>query len=750
VNRIFPTSPAPAPWRALALAACAAAAAGAAAGGLPLLEVPGYELAELSALLAALLLAPAMGLCAARRELARPAPSLLSAWASASARSALVLAALFAGSSLRAAAGPCHALRDAAFFPLLALPSALLGAALAVALGFATGGRRAFSWSLYALAVLALLSLRLLQAYRGPAASLLDPLLGYFPGPLYDEAVALDARLLLARGEAVGWALLAAGLGAALRRLGRSEGGRAPAATAALGACLLAATWLPRMALQGGTDLRAGLIHALGGRRDGPRCTVFLPAEETRAAADELLAECEFHVADVAARLGVARPPQVTVFVHRSPAEKRRWVGAAQTDFTKPWLAEVHIDDQALPHPVLRHEIVHAVASVLAPGPLHVPARAGVVPSLALIEGLAVALETPRSGYTIHQWSRAARDLGLLPDLSHLMGPAGFWGEAPARAYVAAGSFLAYLLDRYGPEAVGAAYRSGDLAAALGKPLPTLVDEWQRSLDAVAPSEELARAAVRWLGRASLFERRCAREAAELEQDAAAAAARGSTAEACALWAKEAQVGEPASALLRQGEALAAAGDLPGAAQAYRAAAERLGQGDLAIAGRLRAAQGDLLWRQGDVAGAAAEWAEAARSADRGQERLLAAKGLAASDPELGPAARAYLLDPGDPLALVRVARSRAPLAAYLVGRALLGRGERGEAGPELARAAAADLPPPLALEARLLLAESRCDPADAGLLAPLERAGAADRARWEEARRRCAFAAGEGRAAGR
>ena len=100
---------------------------------------------------------------------------------------------------------------------------------------------------------------------------------------------------------------------------------------------------------------------------------------------------------------------------------------------------------------MLRHEIVHAVASVLAPGPLRLPARAAPRPDLALVEGLAVALESPRSGFTVHQWSRAARDLGFLPDLGRILGPAGLLVQAPARAYTAAGSFLAYLLQRYGP-----------------------------------------------------------------------------------------------------------------------------------------------------------------------------------------------------------------------------------------------------------------------------------------------------------
>jgi hypothetical protein len=745
VNRAFPTSPST--WRPLSAAAVAAAALGALAGGLPLLEVPGYELSQAAALLGALVLAPCFGVAAVRRERSRPAPSILAAWLSASTRGAVVLAALLAGSALRAAFGPCRALDAAAFFPVLALPSLLLGAALAVVLGFAAGGRRGLSALVYACAALAFLAFRLRQAYRGPEAFLLDPLLGYFPGPLYDEAVPLDGKLLLARGEATGWALVVVGLAALLQRIRRAGPGRAPAApatVAALGAALVAATWLPRLALQGDPDLRAAIARQLGGRRDGPRCTIFFPGEKPRAAADELLSECEFHVADVARALAIAHPPRVTVFVYRTAEEKRRLVGAARTDYTKPWLAEINLDDEPLPHPVLRHEIVHAVASVLSPGPLHVPARWRLLPSLPLIEGLAVAFETPRSGYTVHQWSRAARDLGLLPDLSRLLGPAGFWGEAQARAYVAAGSFLAFLLERHGPGPVTAALRTGDLAAALGRPLPALLEEWQRFLDAVQPSEELSRAAAGRLGRGSLFQRRCAREAAALEREAGAAAARGRTAEACGLLAREADVGIAALALEREGDLLAAGGDLTAAGDAYQAARQRLGPGDLALLANLRAAEGDLLWRRDDAAGAILAWEEAGRSpGDRNQARLLAVKELAAADPELGPAVRSYLLAPGDPLGLARVARSHHPLAAYLVGRALLLRGERAAAAPELARAAAADLPPSVALEARLDLAEARCDPGDSALLAPLASAGEADRARLAESRRRCAFEAG-------
>ncbi len=737
-------------WRRPSVRAALAAALvlGAAAGSLPLLEVPGYELSEGAALLAALVLAPWLGIAAARLERTRPEPSVIAAWASSSMASALLLAGLFAGSALRAAFGPCHPFDAAGFFPLLAFPSALTGCAMASALAFAVLGRRAAAGGLYAGAVLLLVAWRLAAAYRGPQAFVLDPLLGYLPGPLYDEAVPLDARLVAARGVAVGWAAALAGAAALVEAFSRRRGERSaslrgPAALAAAGLLLVSAGWAGRAALQGGLDLRAAIANRLGARRDGPRCTVFLAAEKPPAAAAELLAECEFHAADVAARLAVADPPHVTVYLYRSAEEKRRLVGASHTDFTWPWQAEIHLLDQPLPHPVLRHEIVHAVASALAPGPLHLPARFRILPSLALVEGLAVALESPRGGFTVHQWSRAARDLGLLPDLERILGPAGFWSQAPARAYTAAGSFLAYLLQRYGAGPVDAAYRTGDLASALGKPLSELVREWQAALDAVPPQEDLAGAAARWFGRGSLFQRRCAREAAALLRDAGSAAALGRTSEACRLYAREARIDPAPDVLELEGQALAEAGDLDAAEAALREAAARIPPEDRSLRARLRATEGDLRWRRGDVAGALRDWDEASRlPLQRDEARLLAVKAAAAPDPALGPALRAYLLDPADPAGILRVARSDRPLAAYLVGRSLLQQGQRALAAPELARAVSAGLPPLVELEARLSLAEASCDPAHQALLAPLASAGEADRERLEQARRRCAFEA--------
>ena len=700
----------------LALGACAAAAAaGGAAGALPLMEVPGFELGLAAALATALLLGPALGIAAARQELAAAgagAASVLRPFAAAAFALVLALLALAGASALRAATTtPCHALAGVALFAAVAAPSALLSAALGVGCGLASRGRRLRAALLYALLAVATLSVTLLDAYLGPAASAHDHLLGVWPGPLYDEAIELDRHLLLFRAGTVAWTG-AALAGVALfvrRRRGASRRWPAAALFVSLAAALLARS------SGGGPVSRSELSHALGGERSGPRCTVHFPREKPPGEADRLLRDCEYDAEAVTRALGLARPPRAVVWIYRSPEEKRGLVGAGRTSFTKPWLAEIHVNDEGTPHPVLRHELVHALASAAAAGPLRVPARAAILVNAGLIEGLAEAVDVRASPYGVHQWARALRDQGRLPPLSSLLGWSGFFSAAPARAYTAAGSFLRHLLDRHGTAPVLAAYRQGDVARALGRPLPELEAEWNRFLDGVAVPPSLAALAEARFERGSLFARVCVREVAELELDATRAAAdrRAASAEnllrrACAL-----SGGDP-TWLRAAAEAWRSAGDL-GRSEAIAAeglaAAEAAG-GHLALRASLLGTLGDLRFRSGDRAAAAERYRSAlALRVEGAERRALGAKLAAAADPHLADAVAPWLLAVGDPaLALARLARADHPLARYLLARARLARGAPSRALDDLTGVARSPLlDPELAQESRRMTAEALC-----------------------------------------
>ena len=730
-----------------AAAAGLLAALGFRLAGLPLLEAPGWELGMAAALLAVLAGAP-LGIAAARRELAGERPSAPRAFAGAAGRLLLLQAALVGGAALRTALlTPCSVGFGLAFVPVVALPSALAAAALGVLAGLACGGRVLRASALYLAGLVASLSATLLEGWLGPAAYLLDPFLGVWPGPIYDEALALDRRLLLFRLATLAWTAAMVGVAEAAAARRRSPPGRVRGALVVTGLALLAvAAVRVAGALTGDLATRAGIDRILGGRITGARCDLHFPREKPAAEAELLWRACEADVAEVAAALGVAHPPLVKVWVHRSADEKRRLVGAGRTEFTKPWLAEIQVLDAPGGPPALRHEIVHAVGGVVAGGMLGVPARHGVLVDAGLVEGLAVALEVPRGEWTAHEWARAMRDLGLLPEAASLVEPAGFFSAPAARAYGASGSFLAFLLERRGPEPVLRAYAGAPFAEAFGVPAARLEGEWHAFLDALPIPPELSVAAEARFRPAGLLGRRCARETAGLEARARAAGMRGEPAVASGLLRRAARLSGDPGDLQGAGDALRGT-DPVAADAAYLEALAAIGPGSPALRAGLLESRGDLAWRAGDGPQAVARFREAlALHPDRARARLLTAKVAAATNPALAAAAPLLLGTGDDDGALRALAASTDPLGPYLAGRYAAARGDPAGAIPLLERALDGTLPSlAFRVEALSSLAAARCRTGDVAgareAWSRIERSAdrEANRARARHAAGRCA-----------
>src|SRR5207253_6988001 len=91
----------------------------------------------------------------------------------------------------------------------LAVPSALLAAALAVACGFLAP--RAAPW-IYAALFLGSLAVALWPILRGPQVFAFHHLGGMYPGPIYDEAIAASRALWLFRADTLLYAGACAGI----------------------------------------------------------------------------------------------------------------------------------------------------------------------------------------------------------------------------------------------------------------------------------------------------------------------------------------------------------------------------------------------------------------------------------------------------------------------------------------------------------------------------------------------------------
>jgi tetratricopeptide (TPR) repeat protein len=674
---------------------------------------------------------PAPGVAAAPPALA-PSPSGLTAALRATAAAAgLALAATlptFAAALLAGAIGAaCSLTAGMPWYAVLPAATAPLAAAVGVVAG-AAFERRLPAALLYAAIVGAFTAAAAWPILTGPQVFFFHHLLGYLPGPLYDEALAVRPSLLHFRLVSLAWAAAFLGLAGGLWRDGRLGLPRPrPAAWVlfALGAGGVALGHAARFEL-GYEQSTESVARALGGRVEGERCVLYHPRELPVDEVRRTLAECDLRVLQIEEYFGVSGSrPQV--FLHRSAAEKQRLVGAGGTQFAKPWLGQLHVDPRGFPHGVLKHELAHVVAAQLGRPPFGVTATAlGLLPLPVLVEGAAVAADWHPGELTVHEEARALRDLGLAPPLPGLLSPRAFFAESHRRAYTYAGSFVRWLVDTRGREAFARLYRDGDFRAAYGVDVASLVTDFERYLDAVPLSEQARAVALRKFRRPAIFQRPCAREIADLAVEAGDALRAGDPARAAELYGRCSVLDEGEPAHLRsRAVALARAGDVPGIEAIVARLATHPGATD-PLRAEVLDALGDARAHHEDWAGAALAYrAAAALLADRDAARSLAVKLEAVADPVLARAVLPYLARGTDArLFAVRDLLDQRPDYAtghYLVGRRLWQRDEPALALPYLDRALSLPLPAPVVREARrvralCLLALSRYSDASTDL----------------------------------
>ena len=191
--------------------------------------------------------------------------------------------------------------------------------------------------------------------------------------------------------------------------------------------------------------------------------------------AKNLAIESEFHLSEIKKQLNLSSVPKFHIFAYRNFKEKKILFGGGQTDIADVYSPSIHILLKKNNYPTLRHEIVHVASSDLAYFGL------GFHPNMAFTEGLAVAMAPEFHELDIHSSARAivqSAGVHLREDLFTV----NFWAISGQKAYTVAGSFLKYLLAQYGPQKVLAFYGGSHFETTFGQSLAELDESWQRYL----------------------------------------------------------------------------------------------------------------------------------------------------------------------------------------------------------------------------------------------------------------------------
>ncbi len=530
---------------------------------LPLAGVLGYELA----LLANVLAVPTglvVGIKLARRAGRVGAPALLRSRGPARLILALTWRAVVLAVAITAIPALLAALRglwtptcDAWFglkaYVLLPLTTAALAAGAGVAIGLLSGHR---TWIavVSAIGLVAALGIAcFVRFYTEPPVFLYSPLFGYFPGNLYDENIRLGAPLVWSRIEQVVWvaaALVATAIVLDVPtmrprwRERRPSGWRWPARAVLTGTAALGVLF-HLMSGRLGYAIDAEDIQAeLGGvARTEHFVMYYADTSAITTDMDLVLEDLELRLAQVAETLAItdeelADLGTITAYVFASSEQKGRLIGARRVEMAKPWRKEIYLDADGFPYRAVRHELAHVVAGVFGSQWFRVAAGSvGPLPLMfnpGLIEGTAVAADWPGTSYrgalTPHQAMRAMQIMGIQPSVADVMS-LGFLAFSSARSYTAAGSFVKFLLDEYGPQQLRRLYASGgEFDRVYGRSLRSLEAAWLEMIQSIELTEEQAEMVREQYRGTGVFSKPCPHAIAARQEEAGLAYARGDVA----------------------------------------------------------------------------------------------------------------------------------------------------------------------------------------------------------------------------
>jgi hypothetical protein len=439
-------------------------------------------------------------------------------------------------------------------FVLMPIPSALFGAAIGHALTIVVGVRPDRHWYPHRstwLAVIApivvLVALGFWRFYREPPVFIYNALIGFFPGNMYDENIHLGMTLVWSRLEQLAAVIAILGIVAArldvpayrTRWLWPRPQHRSPwpyviaplAATAAIVLHLLSGD------LGYAVDAE-DIQEVLGGRLETEHFIIYYAQTPEIEHDLWLIAEDhELRYAEVVAEIGAAPSDKLESYYFASSEQKAELFGARNVEMAKPWRHAIYIDHRAFPHTSLRHEIAHAVASAFGDPIFGLAAKDVVLISPGLVEGLAVALDWPGNydRLTPHEAVRVMQVMGVQPTIKELLS-INFFTVSPARSYQTAGSFLHFLLEKYGPDRLRELYRSGgDFTGAYAMPLAELEHQWRDMISKIElPAEVIEGFKERFRG-GSVFSRPCPHAIAARREKAKIANALGEHARAISL-----------------------------------------------------------------------------------------------------------------------------------------------------------------------------------------------------------------------
>lgn len=399
---------------------------------------------------------------------------------------------------------PCSIPDGVLFYLLLVIPNVIAGASVAFIVAWLTKRFRIFL-SLVVLFLIALLPV--IEIYRNPQVFFYNPLIGFFPGTIYDEGIPIDVTLISYRFIIAFFFFIISVF--PFKNFASDRIKTRFKFIYVLSLVLVSSLFFYFSPRLGYSSDKERIIGQLSCKLETEHFNIYLPPDTDEKEKKIIIAEHEYYFEVLKKYYNSAPVKKITSYIFEDDTQKRTLLGAGNADIAKPWLYEIYTETGSRDQ-TLKHEISHCFTGDFGVTPFQIASNFNP----ALIEGIAMASEGTFNGFPVDIIVANAYRTGYKVNLGNLFNHGlSFFTNASSLSYAFAGSFVKFIVEKYGIERFKNLYSTGNFSESYKKDFNQVEKEYLEYLNSIKLTENKNRADIYFGGR-SIFSKVCPRYAA--------------------------------------------------------------------------------------------------------------------------------------------------------------------------------------------------------------------------------------------
>ena len=401
----------------------------------------------------------------------------------------------------------CPLVEGILFYLIITVPAYLLGVTFAY---YSFALSKKYSYLFFFISLIVIICLPLNELFFNPQVYFYNPIIGYFPGTIYDEDIRIDRLLIAYRIFNLSFVVVILYLAQLVRQkkmLAKSF--------SLLIIVLVALTFsILKPLLFLSTD-KESLNKRLHNTLSTDNFLIHYGNKSLFVNSTKYVALLhEYYFDQIKSQLGVRFNQKIDSYVFQNREQKQELMGAGNANIAKPWLRQIYLNYSSYEE-TLKHELVHIIASSFGTTVLKVADNF----NSAMIEGLAVAIDDNYDGTPVHYLAKLAWQGGYRVSIPTLFSGINFFAQTSSISYIYAGSFIKYLIDKFGVETVKHLYHSTDFKKYCGKDIHQLSNDYVEFLSNYRIVSNKYRAQL-YFGSKTIFKKYCPRFAASQTREA--------------------------------------------------------------------------------------------------------------------------------------------------------------------------------------------------------------------------------------